>query len=147
MLNYINKKLTNLKGFSESIVFIGCLTFLLSVFYIMMMAYKPLLVKADIQAFTKTLVREIETHGAIDNEIDLFASNLVQTYNFNPEPSINYEASYIEGSNCIQIRNNFKVTVDTTSEVILLNSNFFDPIKITIPIKDSKVGISEKLWK
>lgn len=144
-INFIKRKINNKSGASETIVMIACTAALMAVFYVVMMAYAPLMTKVDVEAYTKTLVREIEIHGAIDDKIQQFAEELAGIYKFKPE--ITYDAAFISGTKQIQIRDSFKVTVETIEDVVLLDSTIFTPVTITIPISDQKVGISEKLWK
>ena len=145
MKNYIPIKLKEKKGTSVSFTFISCVGAMLAIFYILVLAFVPFMVKLDVQAYTKTLTRQIEVHGAIDSDIEKFAEELAAIYNFTPV--ITYDADYISGTNYIQIRDSFKVKVKTDTEIVLLNGTFFKSVTLTIPISDEKVGISEKLWK
>lgn len=145
MKKYIHRKAKEKRGESESITFIGVMMALLLTFYALMMATTPFIAKGNLEAFTKTLVREIEIHGAIDDEIHSFAAELASVYNLNPD--ITYTADYIAGTHQIQIRDQFRVEVNDEVEIIVFDSSFFAPVTMDVPIKDEKAGISEKLWK
>lgn len=145
MRKYLSRVLRSRAGFSESIEFLGAVAVLLIVFYILMMAFPPLIAKSNVENFTNSLVRQIEIHGAIDSEIEQYAAELAESYSLDPE--IIYNAVFIGGTNHIQIRDNFKVTVSEEEKIVLLDGTIFDPIEVTIPIRNEKVGISEKLWK
>jgi hypothetical protein len=144
MITYL-RRLLNRRGSAESIEFLGIFIVILAAFYIFMMAYPPLMTKANVSAFTKTLTHQIEVNGAIDSEIESFAEELADVYNI--DPIIDYDAPFIEGTNHIQIRDSFQVTVSVESKIVLFNSTIFDPVVVAVPIKDEKVGISEVLWK
>ena len=133
------------KGYTESLEFIGMLAMLMAVFYVLIMAFTPLMTKVSVDAFAKTLVRQIEIHGAIDDEIKQFADELADIYEL--DPMITYDATYIDGTNHIQIRNGFKISVTENEEIRILNGSMFNSVSFTVPIADEKVGISEKLWK
>lgn len=139
------QKLISNSGTAESISFIFGISCLLAVFYVLMMASTPLITKINAEATAKVLAREIEIHGAIDDEINQKAEELADNYGF--EPEITYDATYIAGTDHIQIRDEFSVTVNTTKDIVLLDGTMFHPIKMTIPISAQRTGISEKLWK
>lgn len=145
MKQYLILKIKECKGVNEALAFIGCVVALFAVFFICVMGFTPFMVKADTVAFNKALVRQIEIHGAIDGEINDFAERLANVYNLSPE--ITYEANNIPGTNHIQIRDDFTVKVKTTADIVLFDSSLFQPVVYTININDTKVGISEKLWK
>jgi len=145
MKTYLCSVLRSRRGYAESLEFIGVMAMLMAIFYVLMMAFTPFMMKVNVDAFTKTLVRQIEIHGAIDDEIKQFADELADTYELDPE--ITYDATYINGTNHIQIRNGFKVSVTENEEIKLLNGSMFNSLSFTVPIADEKVGISEKLWK
>lgn len=147
MKNYLDlgRALKSRAGFSESIEFLGVMAILLIVFYILMMAFPPFMAKANVENLTNSLVRQIEIHGAIDDEIGQYAAELADAYGLSPE--ITYDADFIEGTHHIQIRDGFKVAVSQEEKIVLLDSTFFDPLEVTIPIRNEKAGISEKLWK
>ena len=145
MKAWLFSKWRDKKGYTESLEFIGMLAMLMSIFYVIMMAFTPLMTKVNVDAFTKTLTRQIEIHGAIDEEIREFANELADVYEL--DPVVTYDAAYIEGTDHIQIRSGFKVSVIENEEIQLLNGSIFNSVAFTIPIADEKVGISEKLWK
>jgi ethanolamine transporter EutH len=145
MKKFFVQKLKGALGISESVEFLGVVVLLLAVFYVLMLSFAPLMKWADFNIFTKTLVRQIEIHGAIDAEIDDFAAELAEIYGL--DPKITYDAVYVSGTNHIQIRDSFKVTLKDEAKLVLLDGSIFRFLTITIPLTNEKVGISEKLWK
>ena len=145
MRRYLYCKVRCKKGTSESIEFSGVMAMLLILFYLIVMAYPVFITKANVEVFTADLVRKIETTGAIDDTIATYASELADLYGFNPR--ISYDAEFIAGTRKIQIRDSFKVMVETSEEITLLDGTLYDPITLEIPIGNQRVGISEKLWK
>ena len=145
MKRYLFCKVKSKTGTSESIEFAGVMAMLLILFYLILMAYPVFITKANVEVFTADLVRKIETTGAIDNTIETYASDLADLYDL--DPVISYDADFIAGTKRIQIRDSFKVKVETSEEIMLLDGTLYDPITLEIPIGNQRVGISEKLWK
>ena len=145
MKRYLHIKVRSKTGASESIEFAGVMAMLLILFYLFLMAYPVFITKANVEVFTADLVRKIETTGAIDDTINTYASELADLYGMNPV--INYDADFIAGTKKIQIRDSFKVAVETSETIMLLDGTLYEPITLEIPIGDQRVGISEKLWK
>lgn len=145
MAAFLSRALKCRKGVSESIEFSGVIAILLAVFYILTMAFTPLIIRVNVNALTDNLVRQIEIRGAIDSDIKEYAAELAGKYNLKPD--IVYDAKFIAGTDHIQIRDGFSVTVETEAEIVLFDGSFFDTVSLKIPISNEKVGISEKLWK
>lgn len=145
MSRYLLRILKDRAGASESIEFSVIIAILLAVFYILTMAFTPFIMKANVDALTDNLARQIEISGAIDSDIKEYAAALAEKYNLQPE--IVYDATFIPGTDHIQIRDEFSVTVEAEAEIMLFDGSFFDTVSLKIPISSEKPGISEKLWK
>lgn len=107
--------------------------------------WQPFIRKINIDYMTKTIVRSIEANGRIDSNIYDLQNELERELGINP--NVTYSADYISGTNKIQIRKKFKVTVTDVVKIKLINPTFSDPVTIDIPIKKELTGISQVFWK
>lgn len=107
--------------------------------------WQPFIRKINIDYMAKTIVRSIEANGRIDSNVYDLQNELKSEFGINP--SVTYSADYISGTNKIQIRNKFKVTITDVVKIKLINPTFSDPVTVDIPIKKELTGISQVFWK
>lgn len=107
--------------------------------------WQPFIRKINIDYMAKTIVRSIEANGRIDSNVYDLQNELKSELGINP--SVTYSADYISGTNKIQIRNKFKVTITDVVKIKLINPTFSDPVTVDIPIKKELTGISQVFWK
>ena len=62
-------------------------------------------------------------------------------------PTISWSATYISGTNKIQIRKKFTLTVTDNVSIKLFEPSFGSPIAINVPIEKKFIGISQVFWK
>lgn len=107
--------------------------------------WKPFIYKQNTDYMAKTLVRAVEANGRIDGEITAFANELKSEMGVNP--TITWNASYISGTNKIQLRQKFTLTVRDSVDIKLIEPTFGSPLVISIPIEKKFTGISQVYWK
>lgn len=93
----------------------------------------------------KTLVRAVEASGCIDSDITALANELKTEMGVTP--TIAWSAPYISGTNKIQLRQKFTLTVRDTIDIKLIEPTFGPPLVISIPIEKKFIGISQVYWK
>ena len=107
--------------------------------------WQPFIRKINVDYMAKTIVRSIEANGRIDNSIYDLQNQLETELGFSP--NVTYSADYISGTNKIQIRKKFKVTITDVVKIKLITPSFGDSITVDIPIKKELTGISQVFWK
>lgn len=107
--------------------------------------WKPFIYKQNTNYMAKTLVRAVEANGRIDGEITALANELKSEMGVNP--TITWNAPYISGTNKIQLRQKFTLTVRDSVDIKLIEPTFGSPLVISIPIEKKFTGISQVYWK
>lgn len=107
--------------------------------------WKPFIYKQNTDYMAKTLVRAVEANGRIDGEITALANELKSEMGVNP--TITWNAPYISGTNKIQLRQKFTLTVRDSVDIKLIEPTFGSPFVISIPIEKKFTGISQVYWK
>jgi hypothetical protein len=94
----------------------------------------------------RRVVRVVELEGQVsDNVYDVFYRLKEQT-GLSPEMTIE-DVQYCDGSQKIQLRDTFTVTMTDSYGFTLFKPSFAPPVQINIPMKVSITGMSEKYWK
>jgi hypothetical protein len=94
----------------------------------------------------RRVVRVVELEGQVsDNAYDVFYRLKEQT-GLSPEMTIE-DVEYCDGSQKIQLRDTFTVTMTDSYAFTLFKPSFTPPVQINIPMRVSITGMSEKYWK
>ncbi len=137
-------KLKDRAGAAQSLEALVSLALLLMVFSVALLAIEPGVVKVNLDNYTKNLVRQIEIHGVIDSEIESYSQALAVKYGLNPV--VTYSGDFIPGTQKIQIRSNFSVTVEQEVEIKMFTGGFSVANQRFTMVKTLD-GMSEVLWK
>ncbi len=108
--------------------------------------WRPFIQKQNIDYIARTLVRAVETNGRIDSSITDLQNELEDDLGLEID-SITWHATYIPGTNKIQIKDEFSLTIEDMATIKLFEPTFSDPVEINIPIKKTFTGISQVFWK
>lgn len=117
----------------------------MSLIFCFVALWKPFIYKQNMDYMAKTLVRAVEANGRIDGNITALANELKSEMGVNP--TITWNATYISGTNKIQLRQKFTLTVHDTIDIKLIEPTFTSPLVISIPIEKKFIGISQVYWK
>lgn len=117
----------------------------MSLIFCFVALWKPFIYKQNMDYMAKTLVRAVEANGRIDSNITALANELKSEMGVNP--TITWNAAYISGTNKIQLRQKFTLTVHDTIDIKLIEPTFTSPLVINIPIEKKFIGISQVYWK
>ena len=117
----------------------------MSLIFCFVALWKPFIYKQNMDYMAKTLVRAVEANGRIDSNITALANELKSEMGVNP--TITWNAAYISGTNKIQLRQKFTLTVHDTIDIKLIEPTFTSPLVIRIPIEKKFIGISQVYWK
>lgn len=117
----------------------------MSLIFCFVALWKPFIYKQNMDYMAKTLVRAVEANGRIDGNITALANELKSEMGVNP--TITWNAAYISGTNKIQLRQKFTLTVRDTIDIKLIEPTFTSPLVISIPIEKKFIGISQVYWK
>ncbi len=117
----------------------------MSLIFCFVALWKPFIYKQNMDYMAKTLVRAVEANGRIDSNITALANELKSEMGVNP--IITWNAAYISGTNKIQLRQKFTLTVHDTIDIKLIEPTFTSPLVISIPIEKKFIGISQVYWK
>lgn len=117
----------------------------MSLIFCFVALWKPFIYKQNMDYMAKTLVRAVEANGRIDGNITALANELKSEMGVNP--TITWNAAYISGTNKIQLRQKFTLTVHDTIDIKLIEPTFTSPLVISIPIEKKFIGISQVYWK
>jgi hypothetical protein len=118
---------------------------IMSLIFCFITLWKPFIYKQNIDYMAKTLVRAVESNGRIDNSITDLQNELKNELGVNPK--IKWTATYIAGTNKIQIRKKFTLTLSDELALNLIEPSFSSPVVIKIPINKKFIGISQVYWK
>lgn len=102
--------------------------------------------KQNVDYIAKTLVRAVETNGRIDSSITDLQHELEDNFNLELD-NVNWHTTYIPGTNKIQIKSKFTLTVQDSATVRIMNPTFGEPLDIDIPLSKTFTGISQVFWK
>lgn len=119
--------------------------FVMSLILCFVALWKPFIQKQNLDYMAKTLVRAVETNGAIDDSITALANELKTEMGIDPD--IKWEADYIRGTNKIQIKSKFKLTLTDTAYIKLFEPTFSAPVQIPLKMDKTFTGISQVYWK
>lgn len=108
--------------------------------------WKPFIQKQNIDYVAKTLVRAVETNGRIDSSITDLQHELESNLGLDID-TVTWDAKYLPGTNKIQIKSKFSVTLEDSASIKLFEPSFSDPVEIRIPIKKTFTGVSQVFWK
>lgn len=117
----------------------------MSLIFCFVALWKPFIYKQNMDYMAKTLVRAVEANGRIDGNITALANELKSEMGVNP--TITWNVAYISGTNKIQLRQKFTLTVHDTIDIKLIEPTFTSPLVISIPIEKKFIGISQVYWK
>ena len=117
----------------------------MSLIFCFVALWKPFIYKQNMDYMAKTLVRAVEANGRIDSNITALANELKSEMGVNQ--TITWNAAYISGTNKIQLRQKFTLTVHDTIDIKLIEPTFTSPLVISIPIEKKFIGISQVYWK
>lgn len=117
----------------------------MSLIFCFVALWKPFIYKQNMDYMAKTLVRAVEANGRIDSNITALANELKSEMGVNP--TITWNTEYISGTNKIQLRQKFTLTVHDTIDIKLIEPTFTSPLVISIPIEKKFIGISQVYWK
>ena len=93
----------------------------------------------------RRVVRVVELEGQVSgNAYDVY--RLKEQTGLSPEMTIE-NVQYCDGSQKIQLRDTFTVTMTDSYAFTLFKPSFAPPVQINIPMKVSITGMSEKYWK
>ena len=118
---------------------------IMSLIFCFLTLWKPFIYKQNMDYMAKTLVRAVEANGRIDSDITALENDLKTEMGVNP--TVTWNASYIPGTNKIQLRQKFTLTVRDTIQIKLTEPTFTAPVVINIPIEKKFIGISQVYWK
>ena len=118
---------------------------IMSLIFCFLTLWKPFIYKQNIDYMAKTLVRSVEANGRIDGNITALSNELKSEFGITP--TVHWSASYISGTNKIQLRKKFTLTVKDTIKIKLFEPTFGNPVTIDIPIEKRFIGISQVYWK
>ncbi len=102
--------------------------------------------KQNVDYMAKTLVRAVETNGRIDASITDLQHKLEDNFNLEPD-SVTWNARYIPGTNKIQIKDTFSVTIRDHAVIRIMNPTFGTPLDVNVPMEKTFIGISQVFWK
>jgi hypothetical protein len=108
--------------------------------------WKPFIQKQNIDYVAKTLVRAVETNGRIDSSIVDLQHELENNLGLDID-TVTWNATYLPGTNKIQIKSKFSVTLEDSASIKLFEPSFSAPVEIHIPIKKTFTGVSQVFWK
>ena len=118
---------------------------IMSLIFCFLTLWKPFIYKQNLDYMAKTLVRAVEANGRINSDITALAGDLKSELGISP--SIIWSATYISGTDKIQLRKKFTLTVKDTITIKLMEPTFGPPVVINIPIEKRFIGISQVYWK
>lgn len=118
---------------------------IMSLIFCFVTLWKPFIYKQNLDYMAKTLVRAVEANGRIDSEITALSNELKAEMGVTP--TITWSAPYISGTNKIQLRKKFTLTVKDTIQIKLIEPTLGSPLVINIPIEKKFIGISQVYWK
>lgn len=118
---------------------------IMSLIFCFLTLWKPFIYKQNLDYMAKTLVRAVEANGRINSDITALANDLKSELGISP--TISWNATYITGTDKIQLRKKFTLTIRDTITLKLIEPSFGPPVAINIPIEKSFIGISQVFWK
>lgn len=108
--------------------------------------WRPFIQKQNMDYIAKTLVRAVETNGRIDSSITDLQQELENNLGIDID-TVTWDAIYIPGTNKIQIKSKFSLTLEDKATIKLFEPTFSGPIEIHIPLKKTFTGVSQVFWK
>lgn len=140
--NKVNAKRKKAEGFIEILFQFAII---MSLIFCFLTLWKPFIYKQNLDYMAKTLVRAVEANGRINGDITALANDLKSEFGITP--TISWSATYISGTDKIQLRKKFTLTVRDTITIRLIEPSFGPPVAINIPIEKRFIGISQVYWK
>lgn len=94
----------------------------------------------------RRVVRVVELEGQVSDNAYAIFYRLKEQTGLSPEMTVE-DVEYCGGSQKIQLRDTFTVTMTASYAFTLFKPSFTPPVQINIPMKVSITGMSEKYWK
>lgn len=138
-------KVKNRKKGSAFIEVLFQFAIIMSLIFCFITLWKPFIYKQNLDYMAKTLVRAVEANGRIDGEITALANDLKSEMGVTP--TVTWNAPYIAGTNKIQLRKRFTLTIRDTIQIKIVEPTFGSPLILNIPIEKKFIGISQVYWK
>lgn len=138
-------KVKNRKKGSAFIEVLFQFAIIMSLIFCFVTLWKPFIYKQNLDYMAKTLVRAVEANGRIDGEITALANDLKSEMCVTP--TVTWNAPYIAGTNKIQLRKRFTLTIRDTIQIKIVEPTFGSPLILNIPIEKKFIGISQVYWK
>lgn len=133
------------KAMSQFIGVLFEIMIIMALICMFVMLWRPFMRKQNLDYMAKEMVRVVETEGRIGTEVNDLQSQLRHEFGINPTAAWN--AEYIPGTNKIQIRSRFTLTLTDTVQIKLFEPSFGNPVMLNIPIKKKLTGVSQVYWK
>lgn len=108
--------------------------------------YPVFIQKQNVDYIAKTMVRAVETNGRIDSSITDLQHELEDDFGIEID-DVRWSTQYVAGTNKIQIKTKFYLTITDYATVRIMNPTFGNPLDIDIPITKKLTGISQVFWK
>ena len=102
--------------------------------------------KQNVDYIAKTMVRAVETNGRIDSSITDLQHELENDFGVELD-DVRWTTQYVPGTNKIQIKSKFELTVTDHATIRIMNPTFGDPLDINVPMSKTLVGVSQVFWK
>ena len=102
--------------------------------------------KQNVDYIAKTMVRAVETNGRIDSSITDLQHELENDFGVELD-DVRWTTQYVPGTNKIQIKSKFELTVTDHATIRIINPTFGDPLDINVPMSKTLVGVSQVFWK
>lgn len=141
MLKIIKKFIKNKKGeYGSTNIEVVISIYIFIILFIGAITVMPIFLRQqDLDNFAKTIVRQAEIDGTVDqNACYEYLSDV-----YNITPNITWEWEKLNGSKKVQLNNGIKVILEDSYEFNV--GGIFNPI--TIPLKAVAYGKSEVYWK
>ena len=120
--------------------------FCLALVYTFITLWPVFLQKQNVDYIAKTMVRAVETNGRIDSSITDLQHELENDFGVELD-DVRWTTQYVPGTNKIQIKSKFELTVTDHATIRIMNPTFGDPLDINVPMSKTLVGVSQVFWK
>jgi hypothetical protein len=101
--------------------------------------------KQEIDYMARTIARRVEIEGELNSRVYDTIEGLASESGFMPD--IKWEGNFFGLGNRLQIREKFKLRLNHTVKIKLIDPAFSNPLILEIPISKSVTGVSEVFWK
>lgn len=140
----MKKRIFNRRGsaFVEGIIVTCVLVAFISTMLLLPPVYA---VRENLDYMARKMVRAVEVTGKIDSSITTLADELGEELGL--DPTIEWDVDYIPGTNKIQLRDTFTLTLKANYPVTLFEPQWGTPTKVNIPLTVTLTGVSEVYFK